>query len=76
MTCATCKHFEPRNTASVAADGECLWNAGPFWLAMVRGTGKAFVNRGDGEGCAAYASSAPRPAIRKGKTYTRTSADD
>ena len=76
MTCATCRYFVPRNTASVAADGECGWNSGPFWLAMVRGPGKAFVNRNDGDGCAAYASSVQRPAIRKGKTYTRTSADD
>ena len=77
MTCATCRHFEPRNTASVAADGECRWDAGPFWLALVRGPGKAFVNRSDGDGCSAYArkAEAQRPAIRKDKTYTRTSTD-
>ena len=67
MTCGTCLYFNERPEAT--ADGECLWGKrmAPFWADL---DGVAYVDRKDGEDCAAYSA---RKNISKTRTYTRGS---
>lgn len=71
MACKDCVHFEamPGNDA----DGQCMWHrAGlPFWARGIENlfTG-AWVDRVDGQHCAAFASP-PRRRISTSKNYTR-----
>jgi hypothetical protein len=76
MTCQTCRFFRAHPTAAVAADGECTWPRvnPPFWLAGVLPPGPAWIDLGDGEGCAAYQPPATA-RVSRAKTYTRTSEE-
>ena len=78
MTCGTCAYFAQRDETT--ADGECVWGNGqvPFWLhesSGLIGDFAAYVDRSDGEGCAAWkAAGSGRKGPSKTKTYTRASA--
>ena len=74
--CGSCKYFEERPTAAIAADGECTWakDKPAYWLSAALPEGApVYVDFTDGTDCKAW--TAKRQPLRKGRSYTRDDSE-